>query len=201
MNKRKFCKIAENGLLITGATSFAIGFVPYVCGEYNNTSLIACAGIGISMAATSLIPHNILYRYNKRDELLESQKNSETYKKSLEKEIDKFESFGMYVINKTNHYPEELRNKIFNDFDIDMEILKHKLELLEEDDEEQIDYLFERINELSSYMKSKEYDDLRNKFYKKTDNKVLEFKSESKEDGSNNVLKLTRKKTSNDKKE
>ena len=50
-------------------------------------------------------------------------------------------------------------------------------------------------------MKSKEYDDLRNKFYKKTDNKVLEFKSESKEDGSNNVLKLTRKKTSNDKKE
>ena len=107
----------------------------------------------------------------------------------------------MYVINKTNHYPEELRNEIFNDFDIDMEILKHKLELLEEDDEEQIDYLFERINELSSYMKSKEYDDLRNKFYKKTDNKVLEFKSESKDDGSNNVLKLTRKKTSNDKKE
>ncbi|MBO5530402.1 MAG: hypothetical protein J5970_03295 [Bacilli bacterium] len=201
MNKRKFCKIAEKGLLITGATSFAIGFVPYVCGEYNNTSLIAYAGIGVSLAAASLIPHDILYKYHLRDEELESKKNSETYKKSLEKEIDKFESFGMYVINKTKHYPEELRNEIFNDFDIDMEILKHKLELLEEDDEEHIDYLFERINELSSYMKSKEYDNLRNKFYKKTDNKVLEFKSESKDDGSNNVLKLTRKKTSNDKKE
>ena len=74
MNKRKFCKIAEKGLLITGFTSFAIGFVPYVCGEYNNTSLIACTGIGVSLAASSLIPHNVLYRYHLRDEELEAKK-------------------------------------------------------------------------------------------------------------------------------
>lgn len=200
MNKRKFCKIAEKGLLITEATSFAIGFVPYVCGEYNNTSLITYAGLGISMVASSLIPHNVLYRYHLRDEELESKKNSETYKKSLEKEMDKFETFGMYVINKTYHYPEELRNEIFNDFDIDMEILEHKLELLEEDDEEQIDYLYERIEELSSYMKSEEYDRLRNNYYKSTDNNIIKFRTQFKKDGSSNVLKLTRK-TSNDKKE
>lgn len=200
MGKRRIYKIAEFGLQITGATSFAIGFVPCFFGKCDEKTVLISTGIGIASFVGSHFPHTALYRLEERDEILESKKNSETYKKSLENDIEKFERFGMYLINRTLSWPDDESKPVYEDYDIDMEIFEYKKQLLMTNDKEQIDYLYDHIDRLNSIVKTDAYLSFKEKFYKQKNQKVLDFKPVKEE---NKVLKLTndKKKTSNDDKE
>ncbi len=204
MNKRKICKIVKYSTLATTFTSITIGMLPSIINEVNVPAAVIGTSIGTAAGVASIISNNKLYRYNKRIELLENKKNSETYKRGLLKDIEKMDAFGMYVINKTSKLDYDTRDEVFNDFDIDMEILEDYLKLLESKDEEDIDDLYERIYYLQSFVKSDVYTELKDKFYKTKTASVIDFKTnnEEKPKGSKLLqLKKNKKKTINDDKE
>lgn len=204
MGKRKICRIVKYSTLITSVSSFAIGMIPSFIGDVNVPAAVVGTSVCTVAGIASIISNNILYRYNKREELLDKQKESELYKKNMEKDMEKFEMFGMFVLSKMRNYDDEKRSEIINDYDIDMEILEKKMELLKEDDEESIDELYERIDYLSSFIKSEEYIDLKEQFYKVNNNSVVNFKVPNQETKKErNILLFINKKnkTSNDDKE
>lgn len=198
MGKRKICKIVETGLQLTSVTSLAIGCIPSIVFEdYNKTTFIVGAAIGAAAAIGSIVPHNILYRLYKRDEVLNSEKNSETYKRTLEKDIRKMDDFGMFLIYRTMNWKDTDCAEIYSDYDLDMEILEYKQHLLSTDDDELIDFYYDHINDLESQPRSKEYTLFKDQFYKKKDSSIIEFRREQlpKE---NKSLKLVNKKETKD---
>lgn len=140
---------------------------------------LSAATIGM---ATHLITTNIDYKDNEIAKDLEEKKNNVLYRYSLLKEQEKLEKFEFHIECIINNYTPEENDIISNDYYTDVLLIEKKIELLDLDyqnDKDDVEELYEYIDELEKKEKSQLYKDLKNNFFIGHNSSINNFQENS----------------------